>query len=295
MSLSEGIWKVETSMSLRCGFSILFIVSTLLGSAQCLDLLNHRWSGIIKRRIDKIRGSNALWHQDGNEKLRPWGFWVHGCVNGDYGKENNGIEVIMIDHWGEARRAYIRGRSTNNVRIEHLWPDVRKDTLENFCQIFKYLEDNDLLDMEDTIHCLCLDLVFQPCIQASLDRTRDAWNHHRIRTAGNQTPLAMYELSRETAIHRGYWTGDPGDDVDIVHDDPHYRLEGDLDADGVPVPPEMEDDGGIYLNDDDDIASAQAAMEDFDFEEDDQNWGIDVFCRAVLKLGSLAADSQARN
>ncbi|KAJ7596163.1 hypothetical protein C8J56DRAFT_754162, partial [Mycena floridula] len=119
-------------------------------------------------------------------------------------------------------------RSTNNVRIERLWLDVRKDTLENFRQIFKYLEDNNLLDMEDTIHCLCLYLVFQPHIQASLDRTRDAWNHHRIRTAGNRTPLApMYELSRETAIRRGYWTGDPGDDVNIVHDDPHYGLEGD--------------------------------------------------------------------
>ncbi|KAJ6550743.1 hypothetical protein B0H10DRAFT_1648708, partial [Mycena sp. CBHHK59/15] len=41
-----------------------------------------RWSGIIKRRIYKVRGANALWHQDGNEKLRPWGFWVHGCIDG---------------------------------------------------------------------------------------------------------------------------------------------------------------------------------------------------------------------
>jgi hypothetical protein len=25
---------------------------------------------------------NTLWHIDGNEKLCPWEFWVHGCVNG---------------------------------------------------------------------------------------------------------------------------------------------------------------------------------------------------------------------
>ncbi|KAJ7717878.1 hypothetical protein B0H16DRAFT_1475862 [Mycena metata] len=35
-----------------------------------------RWSGIIKRRIYLVRGANALWHNDGNEKLRPWGFYI---------------------------------------------------------------------------------------------------------------------------------------------------------------------------------------------------------------------------
>lgn len=89
----------------------------------------------------------SLWHQDGNEKLRPWGFWIHGCIDGhsrlliylevrtnktsqtveniflkyvrkfgwpsrvrgDYGMENNGIERQMIERWGVAHRAYIRG------------------------------------------------------------------------------------------------------------------------------------------------------------------------------------------
>ncbi|KAJ7588911.1 hypothetical protein C8J56DRAFT_785153, partial [Mycena floridula] len=60
---------------------------------------------------------------------------------------------------------------------------------------------------------LCLYLVFQPCIQESLDQTREAWNHHQIRTAGYRTPVAIYELSRETAIRQGYWTGDSSDDV----------------------------------------------------------------------------------
>ncbi|KAK0241038.1 hypothetical protein EDD85DRAFT_726852, partial [Armillaria nabsnona] len=39
------------------------------------------------RRVDAIASClqgpriNALWHQDGNEKLHHWGFWVHGCVD----------------------------------------------------------------------------------------------------------------------------------------------------------------------------------------------------------------------
>lgn len=106
------------------------------------------WSGIIKRRVYRVRGANALWHIDGNEKLRPWGFWVHGCIDGysrliiylaccpnkrastvarlfldaitvfgwpsrgrgDFGKENNEVEKEMIRRWGAAHRAFLRGR-----------------------------------------------------------------------------------------------------------------------------------------------------------------------------------------
>ena len=106
------------------------------------------WAGIIKRRVYKVCGANALWHIDGNEKLRPWGFYVHGCVDGfsrliiyllcsfnkraatvsgefqnavgvygwpsrvrgDFGTENNNVERLMVAHWGEEHRAFLRGR-----------------------------------------------------------------------------------------------------------------------------------------------------------------------------------------
>ena len=87
---------------------------------------------------------------DGNEKLRPWGFYVHGCIDGhsrlgiylqcrnnkrantvlhifleygvrrygwpsrgraDFGTENNEVEKSMVEHWGPHHRAYLRGRS----------------------------------------------------------------------------------------------------------------------------------------------------------------------------------------
>ena len=107
-----------------------------------------RWAGIIRRRVYKVRGANALWHMDGNEKLRPWGFYVHGCIDGfsrliiylvcsynkrartvstifeggvdqygwpsrvrgDFGTENNDVERMMNAHWGEAHNAFLRGR-----------------------------------------------------------------------------------------------------------------------------------------------------------------------------------------
>ncbi|KAJ3831458.1 hypothetical protein F5878DRAFT_549547, partial [Lentinula raphanica] len=60
-------------------------------------------------------------------------------------------------------------RSSHNVRIERLWRDVQKDSLESFRKIFKYLEDNGLLDMTNNIQRLCLYVVFQPRIQQSLN------------------------------------------------------------------------------------------------------------------------------
>ena len=107
-----------------------------------------RFQQAIKRRVYKVRGANALWHQDGNEKLKRWGFYVHGCVDGfsrmvvylvctsnkgsktmgdcfreavsclgwpsmvrgDFGTENNEIERKMVRHWGAAHRAYLRGQ-----------------------------------------------------------------------------------------------------------------------------------------------------------------------------------------
>ncbi|KAK0241037.1 hypothetical protein EDD85DRAFT_764032, partial [Armillaria nabsnona] len=166
--------------------------------------------------------------------------------------------------------------------------DVRKDSLETFRQIFDYLESNGLWDKENPVHCLCLFLVFQPRIQASLNRTRDAWNHHKIRTAGHRTPLAMYKLSREQAIRRGYWTGDAGDDIETVLNNPFYGEEGVLDGNSVIPPPEgLEEGMETHLNEDLHLELAKALLGDFEYEKDDGNWGIEVYCEAVIKMENV--------
>ncbi|KAJ8093926.1 hypothetical protein PM082_009804 [Marasmius tenuissimus] len=295
-----------------------------------------RWSGCIKRRVYKVRGANALWHHDGNEKLRPWGLYIHGCVDGhsrlmlymhccnnkrasvvamifrkavgmygwpsrmrgDFGRENNEVERLMIGRWGEAHRAYLRGRSTQNVRIERAWRDVRKDTIESFRKVFEYLTEAHLLNMEDPIHRICLYVVYQPRIQASLNRTMASWNRHRMCTASNQSPLALYELSRETAINCGYWTGDPGDDINTASGPNYGEEDGELppldELRADPRHPEyrkyecsaQERADGVFVNDDDEIAEGREffSNQEFDTTRDDENWGIDVYCEAVLLM-----------
>ncbi|KAK1235244.1 hypothetical protein PQX77_001537 [Marasmius sp. AFHP31] len=225
-----------------------------------------RWNGCIKRRIYKVRGVNALWHHDGNEKLRPWGFYIHG--------------------------------STQNVRIERAWRDVRKDTIEAFRKVFTYLTEVHLLDMEDSLHRICLYIVYQPRIQASLNRTMASWNNHRMRTAQNQTPLALYELSRETAINRGYWTGDPGDNITMASDPDYGQEDGDLPPlDELPTDPQHpeytdytslaeEKANGVFVNNNTEIAEGIEFFEsrEFDTGREDGNWGIDVYCEAVMLM-----------
>jgi hypothetical protein len=50
--------------------------------------------------------------------------------------------------------------STQNIRMEHGWRDVRKDTLQFYPEIFIHLEELLLLDMESPIDRLCLYIVF---------------------------------------------------------------------------------------------------------------------------------------
>lgn len=35
----------------------------------------------LKRRIMHVQGPNFVWSTDGYDKLRHWGFYIHGCID----------------------------------------------------------------------------------------------------------------------------------------------------------------------------------------------------------------------
>ena len=37
---------------------------------------------VLKRRKYYAKGPNGIWHIDGNDKLKPYGFEIHGCIDG---------------------------------------------------------------------------------------------------------------------------------------------------------------------------------------------------------------------
>ena len=149
--------------------------------------------------------------------------------------------------------------------------------------------------MENPIHRVCLFITYHHRIQHSLDDTVASWNLHKVRTAGNKTSLALYQISREQAINKGYWTGDPGDDITNIgdsygHDEqesfpPADELEEDLtEPHYESMTPEEEREAGIFVDNDDEIKYARECLKGMDFMEDDGNYGIDTYCEAVSRL-----------
>ncbi|KAK6980558.1 hypothetical protein R3P38DRAFT_2809044 [Favolaschia claudopus] len=179
----------------------------------------------------------------------------------------------MIARWGEAHRSYIRGRSTQNIRMERNWRDVRKDTLEFFRGIFMYLVEINLLDMENPIHRVCLFVVFQPRIQKSLDETIASWNLHKVRTTGNKSPHAIFQLSREKAINHPEAPLPPAGELQTDPTAADYTEYPDVAA---------EREAGVVINDDDEVSECREILSGMDFLSDDGNWGIDLY--SVLQI-----------
>ncbi|PPR04900.1 hypothetical protein CVT24_007175, partial [Panaeolus cyanescens] len=197
--------------------------------------------------------------------------------------------------------------SVHNVRIERLWRDVRKDTLEFFRQLFLYLEAQGLLDPDSKIHLIALYIIYQPRIQQSLDRTISSWNNHAIRTEGNQSPTAIYELSKEHAINCGYWnTKSMGDSIiDDFYgvDDEAIRTHTEQEDGEDPQAPRSdnfqdlkeEQDAGIVVMDDEEINEGRKILSSLNVAEEDGAWGTRLYCEAVLILTSYYTSQSSNN
>ena len=44
--------------------------------------VSRRKSHRLKRRKYRNKGPNHVWHMDGNDKLKPFDFYIHGCIDG---------------------------------------------------------------------------------------------------------------------------------------------------------------------------------------------------------------------
>ncbi|KAK6488864.1 hypothetical protein HHUSO_G7815, partial [Huso huso] len=84
--------------------------------------------------------------------------------------ENIEVAHYMVSRQGENRNSHIPGRSVHN----------------------QSLESEGLLNPDKEIELFALHRCFVPQIQQHLFFFKDAWNHHGLRTAGNQSPLQLW-------------------------------------------------------------------------------------------------------
>ena len=174
----------------------------------------------LRRRQYVSVGPNFCWHADGYDKLKPYGFPIHGCVDGfsrkllwikvsrtnsdpvvpaylyietvkktgfcpqyvqtDCGTENVILAGIQCSFL-MSQDARRYGSSPSNQRIENWWSHLRKGFTTWVIEFFKDLVNGRILIPGNHIHLECSWFVFSPLLQKELDDFSYYWNSHFIR------------------------------------------------------------------------------------------------------------------
>ena len=108
--------------------------------------VNKRSRNRLQRRQYNGKGPNFIWHLDGYDKLKPYGFCVHGCIDGysrqfmwlEVGHTNNHPGVIAnyflncIQQVGGTARVIRDDMGTENCRIAAIQRYLRIDSEDSW-------------------------------------------------------------------------------------------------------------------------------------------------------------------
>lgn len=178
----------------------------------------------LQRREYVTEGPNHVWHIDGYDKLKPFGFCIHGAIDGysrrimwlEVGPSNNDPAVIAryyvdcVQQMGGTARiiradcgtenvhvaglqrffhndenSFLYGKSCSNQRIEAFWGMLKKSCMEWWICYFKDIRQIGLFCDGDDVQAECLKFCFMKIIQEELSRFSQIWNLHKIRKSRN--------------------------------------------------------------------------------------------------------------
>ncbi len=163
-------------------------------------------------------------------------YGVPSRVRCDHGGENNAVCLFMEVFRGNGRGSAMRGRSTHNQRIERLWGDVWRGTVNIYHSLFTLLEQDGTIDHMNEKHMWALHYVYLPRLNRDLNIFVNQWNHHRLRTARYMSPYQIF-VRGCLALQRRGLTGIHG----IFHDEPDRSRSSQRVAAETPNPvPEVQ-------------------------------------------------------
>lgn len=180
----------------------------------------------LRRRQYFSRGPNFVWHVDGYDKLKPYGFPIHGGIDGfsrfilwlnlcSSNKDPKIVSNYYLNHvkniggaprkvvadrgteniyiaaahrfFRQSEDSFVYGRSISNQRIESWWSMLRRSCTNWWINFFRDLVESRIYDLTSNLHVECAKFCFGKIIQNDLDKIRNTWNNHRIRRSQNTT------------------------------------------------------------------------------------------------------------
>jgi len=108
--------------------------------------VEHRSRHRLRRRVYRSKGPNYLWHIDGYDKLKPFGFCVHGAIDGfsrrilwlEVSSSNSDPRVVAqyyldcVKQLGATARIIRGDRGTENVNLAAIQRFFRRSSNDDF-------------------------------------------------------------------------------------------------------------------------------------------------------------------
>ena len=109
----RGLWH-----SLKTNYGIIVQRDIVMNVLKEIDPegTNMRKARRLRRRKYVSEGPNSCWHADGYDKLKPYGFPIHGCIDG-YSRRTLWLKVTKSNSHAKVPAAYYI--DTSKTSVEH--------------------------------------------------------------------------------------------------------------------------------------------------------------------------------
>lgn len=183
----KSLWRrLQQTYGLNVQRNIVLQILRVLDPEGIEQRKRHR----LRRRVYTVPGPNFLWHLDGYDKLKPFGFPIHGCIDG-YSRKllwlkvastNNHPDVIAHYYLSTVRKLGFVPRVIRSDR------GMENSTIECLQQCLRYYHDDSLAGLKSFIMGK----------STSNQRIESYWS--QLRRAGIDHYISLFKNMRDTFV-----------------------------------------------------------------------------------------------